>query len=434
MRILLIGLLLCSIGFAQDMETIHGGKGDYTYRNSQWFDVGKTGEIKVERVNADVKIIGWDQSRVEVIETAKMDVYTKEEANEIIDRFETSFSQTGSRITIRGNNHGHWEKKFFEINVPRKFLTNVRINQGSIYVEGMNETVDLRSSSGNIAVKDIDGNVKMRTSGGELEAFGVSGTCFGKTSGGNITYEDLGMESEARTSGGNIRVTNAKKTLLLKTSGGEIGVKNAGGDIDAHTNGGAIGVRDCKGDVNLRTNGGNIFLKDIVGKMLGDTNGGDIIGENLEGSLNVETNGGDIELDDIRGGVRATTHAGDIELTITSTDFSKDHTSHLKTHHGDIHVTLPSKMPLTISAQITQKSRWDRYEIYTDFPMTMQPTGTNRTTRSSGTINGGGDTMVLETSAGNIYIGDGSGTKNRKRQRMRSEGKNWHDDEEDCDC
>lgn len=438
MRILIIGMLFCGIALAQDMETLRGERGDYQYRKSHWFDVDKQGDLIVKNVHADVKVTGWNQSRVEIIENADLNVYTREEAKEIVDQFESSFSQSGSRITIRGNSHGHWNKKYLEIKVPSGFSLDIRVEQGAVFTENVDGNVDIRSNNGDVAVKDIGGNVTMRTAGGNLEAFGVEGSCEGRTSGGNITYENLGLDSQAKTSGGNIRVTNAKKSLLLKTSGGEIGVKHAGGSVVAQTNGGSIGVRDCQGDADLRTNGGNLFLKDITGGINGKTNGGDIIGVNLEGMLSVETNGGDIELQDIRAGVRALTYAGDISLEITSTDFSKNHTTDLKTRHGDIHLSVPPKMPFNVSATITKNSRWERYEIYTDFPMTKEATNSSRITRSSGKVNGGGDQMTLETSAGNIYIEADSG-KGRNRNRMRSGDEYWDEKEhehenEDCGC
>ncbi|MEL6823263.1 MAG: hypothetical protein AAFP70_16000, partial [Calditrichota bacterium] len=84
MRILLIGILFCGIAVAQDMETLRGERGDYEYRKSHMFDVSRQGDLVVKNVHADVKITGWNQSRVEIIENADLNVYTKEEAREIV--------------------------------------------------------------------------------------------------------------------------------------------------------------------------------------------------------------------------------------------------------------------------------------------------------------------------------------------------------------
>jgi hypothetical protein len=64
-------------------------------------------------------------------------------------------------------------------------------------------------------------------------------------------------------------------------------------------------------------------------------------------------------------------------------------------------------MPADLLAEITAGSRWNRFEVYSDFPMTQEPLDGERGTRHTGQINGGGHRIILEASHGDIYIRKG---------------------------
>lgn len=235
---------------------------------------------------------------------------------------------------------------------------------------------------------------------------------WGRTSGGSIDLSNLKGVSDLRTSGGSIRLDGAIKEVSLNTSGGEIDIRNASADVDASTSGGSVRISQSKGKLRLRTSGGDMRLSDLSGEIAASTSGGDIQGTTISGRLEVRTSGGDIDLRDMQAAVEASTSGGNVKAEITLTDFSKPHGVTLSTSGGDIEVTLPAKMPANILAEIRldgRNRRYERYDIFSDFPLSKQKVEEDRydIIRAEGQINGGGDMVQLETHGGNIYVKKG---------------------------
>jgi hypothetical protein len=98
-----------------------------------------------------------------------------------------------------------------------------------------------------------------------------------------------------------------------------------------------------------------------------------------------------------------------VELEVTLKDFNKKCDISLKTSAGDIVITLPAKFPANIKAEIHldqgERNR-KRNDIFSDFPLSknLVEEGDQQILRSLGEINGGGNTIILRTSVGDIRI------------------------------
>jgi hypothetical protein len=158
----------------------------------------------------------------------------------------------------------------------------------------------------------------------------------------------------------------------------------------------------------VTTGGGEINIQNIKGNFNATTGGGSVHAANLGGSVVAVTGGGDMELTAIQGSVHATTGGGGISAEITLTDFTKNHEVTLTTGGGDIRLTVPEKLPATISAKIKMHRRnWEEFTISSDFPLQVKTEDVESGTRlitAKGDINGGGDMINLETGGGNIRI------------------------------
>ena len=119
--------------------------------------------------------------------------------------------------------------------------------------------------------------------------------------------------------------------------------------------------------------------------------------------------GGDIEIDSIDGWVKATTMAGDVEVTMTGSGGDATLTSMT----GDITLYVPSDFGMDLDLEIAY-TRNSRQEYRLDAPGGLTPTvspdwdhdqGTARKyIRSSGSVNGGGNTVKIKTVNGNITV------------------------------
>jgi hypothetical protein len=194
------------------------------------------------------------------------------------------------------------------------------------------------------------------TSGGKITLNDLTGTIKADTSGGNLTLSRLHGPIQAATSGGHIEIAACEGAIHTETSGGGIKSSGGSGSLDAHSSGGTITVEDFGGDTKVETSGGRLDLKNIRGKLTGETSGGAI------------------------SALLPSPVPGDVKL---------------ETSAGAIDVSVPANAGLTLDAE-TSAGR-----VTSELPVTTTRGGRDEL---KGTINGGGKSLHLRTSAGSISI------------------------------
>jgi hypothetical protein len=196
----------------------------------------------------------------------------------------------------------------------------------------------------------------LNTEGGDISASEVTGNVTAKTSGGKLGFKNLEGTLTANTSGGSIEVEDCRGPIKIKTSGGDITVADGTGSLDARTSGGRIDVRNFFGDTEVKTSGGNLTLQRITGKLIGKTSGGSITASIPDAVI------------------------GDVKL---------------ETSAGNIDVSLPATATVDIDASTNVG------EIFSHLPLETRDVDKEHL---RGKLNGGGKSVKLQTSAGNITI------------------------------
>lgn len=202
-----------------------------------------------------------------------------------------------------------------------------------------------------------------------------------KTAGGSVTVGNLNGDAKCKTAGGSLEFGTISGDINGKTAGGSIDVNQSGGSVDVETAGGSINIGDVDGHVNARTAGGSISVK------------------SAGGNVNAKTAGGSVHIGKVAGYVDASTSGGSVEAHITSA-LTED--CKLSTSGGSVRVSIPADIGVDIDA------RTFGGKVHLDMPVTVQ--GDVEKSAIHGTINGGGPTLQLRTSAGNIYIDKGPST------------------------
>lgn len=335
------------------------------------YRVDKTGSLIVENVQGKVNVSAWAKNEVSIHEIRKMDIYTKSEAEAAMED-KTGYSRQGNTIHIEGSEFSRdWIHSSFDIQVPAGFDCTIKTRGGETSIEG------------------VDGNVSVSTGGGEIE------------------LRNLGGVVTARTGGGEVMIENVRNKVDVSTGGGEVDIRGAKGQVDVKTGGGEVNVENTDGDLTVSTGGGEISIENVKGNLTVRTGGGEISANNLGGSVVASTGGGDMELTGIQGSLKASTGGGKVTATITLSDFTKKHDVEIRTGDGDINLTVPAKLPATVSAKIrTSRRNWEEFSISSDFPLEIKTDDVEnkRVITAKGGINGGGDLILLETGGGNIRI------------------------------
>lgn len=182
------------------------------------------------------------------------------------------------------------------------------------------------------------------------------------------------FNAKLETSGGDIMLSNISGSQKLETSGGDIILENTSGKVDCGTSGGDIRLTNHSGATILETSGGDIEVFESTGNLRAETSGGDILIKLKDEQIFAETSGGDIDItySGQNKGIKAETSGGDIRVKVPS-DFAAN--AYLDTSGGSVNVNIK-----TSSVDVKKRSEF------------------------RGQLNGGGQSVNLETSGGNITL------------------------------
>ena len=198
---------------------------------------------------------------------------------------------------------------------------------------------------------------------------------------------------DLKTSGGGVSVDDLRGEARVKTSGGGLRFGKIEGPITGNTSGGGITLAGCNGKVEIKTSGGGIEIESGAGDLIAETSGGGIKIGDFVGDAFVRTSGGAIRINRIEGAIDASTSGGPIVATLGAQP-TKD--CRLHTSGGGITVDLDESLSLNINAESSGGG------VTTDLPLTVQ--GEMRKGLLRGTLNGGGRSLILQTSGGGIHL------------------------------
>jgi DUF4097 and DUF4098 domain-containing protein YvlB len=351
---------------------------DQPSTQSKSFKVSKGGMLEVSVQAGDIRLNTWE----------KDEVYVKVSEIEEDDVDNLEMTQVGNNVRVEF--HSRWgSNPRFDISVPAQFNADLQTSGGDITINGgMTGTLKGTTSGGDIRLGDVVGAADMNTSGGDIITGDIQGDLYLNTSGGDLRIGLVTGKADVNTSGGDITVEKVGKTLRARTSGGNVEIGDIGGEATISTSGGDIVVGRVSGGVSVGTAGGNISLQSATGRVM------------------AKTAGGDIQLDSIAGPVDAKTASGSIDAELIPTGKGK---SRLSTAAGDVRLYLPENAKATINARVRVHGWWkdesEESNIYSDFKAdTFEKDEREREIRATYTLNGGGESITLDTSLGSIEI------------------------------
>ena len=231
----------------------------------------------------------------------------------------------------------------FDIRVPRHY------------------NLDLQTASDDISVVNVTGDVNVETFNAGLRLQEITGRIDAVTSIGNIDLKGFNGDVALQTKGGNITLAAGFGDVKAKTSGGNVQAVHVRGAVNGQTSGGNVTLRECKGGADLKTAGGSI----------------------------------EVEND---GPVLAKTSGGSIRCQLQKASISEDLLLDLETMGGSVNVSLVPDIAAAVEATVLGGS------VTTEFPVTVEASGTVKPDRLQGTINGGGPLLKLRAVGGNIIL------------------------------
>jgi DUF4097 and DUF4098 domain-containing protein YvlB len=159
------------------------------------------------------------------------------------------------------------------------------------------------------------------------------------------------------------------------------------------TSGGHISIADLRGNVKAKTSGGSLKFTRVRGPLDADTSGGNIRVADCDGPLNLDTSGGSIDIDNAKAKIDASTSGGNVSAQFAAA-LSDEVT--LKTSGGNVTLRVPEKSAFDLDASTSGGS------VSSDLP--VETAGKPKRTHLKGSVNGGGKSVVLRTSGGNVHV------------------------------
>jgi DUF4097 and DUF4098 domain-containing protein YvlB len=196
------------------------------------------------------------------------------------------------------------------------------------------------------------------------------------------------------------RIGNVSGRVKILTHSGEITVASAGADADLKTFGGDIRLGAVKGDLAAQTLAGDVRAAAVAGSARVETSGGDIRIERVDGWLRARTAGGDIVVPLVGGHVDAETAGGDVRIAVAARQ-PREGIS-IVNGGGDVALMLPSDFKGDLDLTVTEADPSEP-AVLSEFP-DVSISRKDRIVRATGSLNGGGEKVRVQTSSGTIRL------------------------------
>jgi hypothetical protein len=201
------------------------------------------------------------------------------------------------------------------------------------------------------------------------------------------------FNAKLETAGGGIDVDDLTGDVKANTSGGGLRFARLRGPLNGETSGGGIHVIDCEGKLKIETSGGGIEVAGGSGSLQGDTSGGSVSVKKFHGPVHVETSGGGITIDGAVGKIEGSTSGGAINATLAGPVSSG---VKLETSGGGITLRVPGNAAFDLDAETSAGN--------VNSELRVAAADKKDRDHLKGTVNGGGKTVWLRTSAGSIHV------------------------------
>jgi hypothetical protein len=376
-------------------------------------DAGKPVTLNVNSAAGDVTVTGGDVETVQVRAVKTAYDSTQARADEEVKTVKYVVEQNGNSITLKYelpksmNFSNNVNKVDFFVTVPVKTSVTVDTGFGEVSASNLEGDANLTNDFGDVTAQNIDGALVVSTNSGTVEAISITagdGDIHLRSDFGNISLEKAGAKNitlESNSGEVTINDADAANAISTKTEFGTTKLENgSAASINVETNSGKVELTKFKVDALIKVDGdfGDITLTQATASAYDlHTRSGTITIDGSKGSLKAYTDFGDIEVMNAQSvTLDLKTNSGSVEFTGSLGKGPHQ----VKSDFGNITLVLPPDTKLDVELKT------DFGNIESDLPITVTVTGSSENDKNeiTGTINGGGEQLTVQTNSGNINI------------------------------
>lgn len=366
--------------------------------------------LKVQDDAGDVTVISGRVDKVIVKAVKTGSGRTQADAENDLKNIQYQIKQDGNAITLTYkhedlNIDNNVDTVDFTVTVPSEATLDVDAGFGDVNISDINGDVNIANDFGQVTVLNIEGGLAADSKSGQVDATSINA---GEE---NIKLSSgFGTVSLERASGKDITLNSNSGVLKMDDvrASGNVEMSTDFGDISWNT-----GLANL---LNVETKSGKVTLDKITlhDALTARSDFGEVSLEQVQAtSYDLQTNSGSITVDGASGKVKA--HSGFGSVTVKNADSvtldlntqsgpvdfegslgDGPHTVH--SDFGEISLTIPADSALNVDLQT------DFGTIKSDIPITVVLSGDIQKSHQTGTTNGGGDQLTVETKNGSISI------------------------------
>ena len=326
-------------------------------------------------------------------------------------------SESGGGVTIRTDvPEIHWHGNLsysidIDVSVPANAPLSVRNRFGSITASGVHAASEFTNAQGSMQLTDLRGSQRIENSFGSVTVTNSGGDTVIRNANGSVTVTHVGGSLDVSDRFGSVRVENVDRGLTLKNENGNVDVRDVGGNAAISTSFASANVSNIRGALDLTSANGNVVVTE-AGRTSIRTSFASVRATTIRGDADVHDENGNVTLSGVAGGAKVRTTFGSVFLkgingrisvenqngaiSVSDPPAGKCRDISLKTNFSSIRVALAPHAGYNVHARTSFGS------IRSDLPITAS--GSLSQENITGTINGGGCRLELETANGNVTI------------------------------
>lgn len=261
---------------------------------------------------------------------------------------------------------------------------------GDIVVTSCHGAVLAKTEDGDVVLTETGNNATATSQDGDIVITVCKGAVVAKTKDGGVTLTEIAHNAEAAAQDGDVTITSCKGAVVATTEDGDISLTDLAQDVTATNQSGDITITACKGSVRAKSGDGDISLTDIAQNVDAVGTKGSITATECKGSIHAANESGDIVLEGVEKKVDITSNEGEVVIKYF-TPPTEDCT--IASVDGSVSITVPSSAKLNLDFKsVSGEIDFDK----TDF------SGSSDEKNASGTLNGGGPAVKVQTQSGDI--------------------------------
>ncbi len=318
--------------------------------------IAATGTLSIENPHGDVTISGTsDDGQVHL--SARKEAYTNSDsaAANLLRELTPVFEGTDSSLTLRVPQveSGSTDLTLLVPSTVHVFLNS---DHGDVHVTNLKSPLTVTSNNGDVEIAAITGNVQLHA---------------------NHRRRDLNVRS----------VTG---DVIVDGNGDEVNLSDINGSATIHGDfSGGGHLQHITGAVQYHSSRTDLSMAHLTGDLQLDSN--DLSANEVSGPVLVSTRSRNITLDKVTGDIKVVNSHGDVDVHVAPPTGSVT----VDNQNGNVNVSLPEQARFTLNAETSDG------DTSSEFSGTGRHGGRGTL---SGTVNGGGQAVRLNTSHGDINV------------------------------